>query len=176
MDNYSKVRTFVETQNDRTDVNRCDYNCMGWALNIRQWLRPLDTYDAWDYNDANRYQYLDELLFDYANDEDAVRERFIGEEVTALKDVWGLRPATQEEINNEDIPLIAFREKIDFVYDYDNDCWYTYDTDFHFRKRINGIWTEKMGGGRITICEEPIESDYWDGGYDSDIYYFVKEL
>jgi len=178
MSKYSEVKEFVARQNDK-DYNascRCSYNCMGWALNIKQWLRPLDTYDMWDYDCVERDDFINNLLDDYCNDDDAVREYFESLEVDALIDVWGLRFATQEEINNEAVTLIAFREKIDFGYDSGSERYYVSDSDFHFRKRINGVWTEKMGGTKIRVCEDDIDSDEWCGGYDGDIYYFVKEL
>ena len=144
---------------------------MGWALGIKQWLRPLDVYDSWDFESPDREGYINELLFDNDDNEELVRTIMENKDVEALIKVWGLQFATLEEINNEDITLIAFREKNDFALDdYGHLC--VEDTDFHFRKRINGIWTEKLGGAYIRICDDSVDSDVWYGGYD-DIYFIL---
>jgi hypothetical protein len=173
IDRRNKVNDFIEFRNDEMHEKGEYYNCMGWALNIKQWLRPLDLYGVWDSESTNREERINELLWEYEYDEDATREAFTNQEVEALKDVWGLRFATKEEIADENVTLIAFREAILFCLDGDGEIC-CYDGDFHFRKRIDGVWTEKLGSDSIQVCDEPIDT-VWNDFYDGDIFYFVKE-
>lgn len=164
----TEVQNLINSKNSEYRKNKEWYNCMGWALDIKEWLRPVDYGDAWD-----RESYINDLLFQLDYNEDQMRDLLLHKEVKALINKWGCRLATAKEIEDENFPLIAFREQVDLYMD-DDKCLRCYDTDFHFRKRINGIWTEKMGCCPIRICIDEI-NDVWCGGYDRDIVYLVKE-
>lgn len=172
MDNIQVVKDLITKKNNEYIGYKEHYNCMGWALDVKRWLRPL-MYHA-EFDDYPREVMVDDLIFELDTDDEVIiSEKLLSMETDALIKDFGLSLATTAEISNPLIDLIAFREQVDFTLGNDGlRCW---DTDFHFRKRVNGIWTEKCGGTKIRICNtQDMEEDLWNDTYCGRVVYFVK--
>lgn len=123
-----------------------EYNCMGYAFGIEEWLvvEDLTQYDHYE-EIAEKFKSLDDVVDDRAN--------FILEIFDEYKVV---DEATMLALPVE-VPVIAFA-----VGHY----------DFHFMKRILGEWFEKMGGQSIKKnTHKPIPK--FTDEYKSKRVYFI---
>lgn len=156
---------YLNDKKTRNKVNTMisDYNCGGWALKTFSWYLP--------YNEDNHFD-LAEELYKYGWSKEEVQEEILQNDFEILlKDFSDkLIPIDSIEDAKEGDTVIAYRLYVEF-FDENN----MVDTDFHFRVRENGSWTEKCGGGIVHPClftEEP-----WNTGgdciYDSKILYFI---
>lgn len=135
------------------------YNCMGYALGIKKWLRPdalLDFRNS-DPEDEYDYEYDDEVetYTDYISGAIAVVEELV--------DTYKLKPVQRKD-------MVRGKEYVAFRMG---------PNDFHFLLRHkNGYWTGKMGSAPIRrIRKSQVFAPQWGTGpdrYDTPIYLFEK--
>lgn len=146
------------------------YNCGGLALRTYTWVTPYYEVDEdkpegqeW-YTQEAREEWIEYLAKCKFSDEEI-------EDMVAESDAAHLLLKFDflEKIDYTDITkdgrYIAYRV---FVIT-DTGDGSIYDTDFHFKVCINGFWYEKLGDGRVRLCDlDP--GDAWDYP-DSDLCY-----
>ena len=155
------------------------YNCGGLALNVFNWVVPYMRTDETCFFDStivDEYTDVDrEDLMCALNDEgwskSEIEKEILERDVQFLLDHYPFL----ERVNLEDCAptdtVVAYRLFVEFSDDY------VYDTDFHFKVRINGFWFEKLGGNKVTLT--PLLPDKpWEytGNctYTSPIVYFIR--
>lgn len=156
---------YIYHTNIRTAANTRDFNCMGYALGIEDWLAPPDMqrfenifYDDEHYEDEE----YDENKHPKYGVNYALTARIIAKE---LAYEYNLKPVERKD-------MVRGREYIAFRMG---------PNDFHFILRHkNGTWTHKMGNYPIhKIQEFLVFSQKWGDDrtfYDSPIYLFEKPL
>lgn len=181
-DSYDRYNDRHGRNIDNTDGD--SYNCGGYALETYIWEEPTDCVDAYDV--AYNVDYADEC------DEDGY-DRFMTEFLEeATRDMIAEFEGRLERISYDDIfqektknsTIVAFRiacnveTYIDGDDSEDGSGALTFDIDFHFAKRKDGHWTEKMGAGVITDSEftdmtilEPWDHEYYN--YNSPVAFFI---
>ena len=164
------------------------YNCGGLALNTFNWYKPYEGAFEWreqllvdwsgDYYDAGG-ELVDDIEVIVAELENRLLMRdvlymlrqFKGRlrRVDGIEDLW----------KNE--RLIAYRIGVQYDYDEEENTFYDFDIDFHYRfyDDEKEAWVEKCGGGEIKRCEEsddiaPWKYFFWN--YTSDVVYFALRL
>lgn len=178
--------------NDRhgRDISNTDtfiYNCGGYALETYIWEEPTVYVDAYetafdtdfcDMDDLSAYErFMDSILEQSVQN---MLEEFNGRlERISYQDIFC------EATKN--LTIVAFRIACNvgnYIDEYDEDDDFepenelTFDIDFHFAKRKDGRWTEKMGSGSITnsIFTDSTILEPWDHGYynyNSSVAFFV---
>lgn len=155
------------------------YNCGGLALNVFNWVVPYTRTDELyffdsamddEYTDVDREDLMC-ALHEEGWSENEIEEEILERDVQFLLDHYPFL----ERVNLEDCAptdtVIAYRLFVEFYDDY------VYDTDFHFKVRINGFWFEKLGGNKVTLTQL-IPDQPWDYpgncAYTSPIVYFIR--
>lgn len=133
---------------DRTNVSHESYNCAGLALNTFTWYKP--------YSDDMEG---DMILYDCTLTIKEKLQMMVDQILIEFDDV---RVVTSEDELNSDEYLIALRLS---------------KSDFHFLKKVSGIWISKCGMSYITILKENITETWCNGygDYNSDIVYLAKK-
>lgn len=175
---YTKLSEFYFNKNKYKKINnsvRCfaysskklyrehirSYNCMGYALGIKEWLRPevLDCFRNSDPEDEYYYEY------DYDDEIETYTDYISGAiaVVEELVDTYKLKPVQRKD-------MVRGKEYIAFRMG---------PNDFHFLLRHrNGYWTGKMGSAPIRrIRKSQVFAPQWGTGpdrYDTPIYLFEK--
>ena len=164
-DNYSDWRNDNKERNSENSEN-WKYNCGGYALGTYSWYKPYDYIEI--FNDELQDAVDDDM------DENEIKDNILNETFEQiLRDFKELKEISEEEIDKYD-RVIAYR-----IYFKKSDYFDTWDWDFHFRVKENGIWTEKCGGLPIQECEynanEELEWDVEDEdfAYNSSIRYLA---
>lgn len=143
-------------------------NCGSYALNVKEWYISDRDFDNTDiaYSMLGHGEHIDEVL-DYITSLNVsqILEDF-GKEIRTV-------------INKEDVTdkeeLIAFRIGIFNDEDYEGEI----DTDFHFRVKRNGVWSEKCGSTEVKYCELQ-EFENWENNsgevYNGPVVFFAKRI
>ena len=187
--NYlDSVRLDVDNDTEKRNTRNSPlerYNCGGYALSTFTWVCPYVSFYTKQYESITKHG-IEELAYNETTREDLMYSMYykgalISEiESTILqKDVKYLLQRypflEQVDINEVDksVPLIAYR--IFVKEQFENEL----DSDFHFKRRKNGIWSEKMGAHCIRDCrlqkDRPWVYSSNDTVYDSDIIYFINK-
>lgn len=156
----------IKKLRDEFNTNRHDYNCGGYAFHTFSWYAP--------YNAPNHTmgEYGDRYASSGFTEEEAMR-RFTKHCVRYMEnDFKGklrqIRSLTEASPNDT---VILFRVGLRFDA---GECW---DSDFHFRVRRNGKWTEKCGGAEIEDSAPELTQPWvdWetDFTYDGPIAMFI---
>ena len=144
-----------------------DYNCGGYALKTFNWYLPWGNHT---------HSELAEDFYQEGLSKEEIQKAILKEDLKTLltdfKDKL-IYISSIEEASPKDT-VIAYRLYVK-IYDDEDEMCENVDTDFHFRVRINNLWSEKCGSCEIKSClftEGP-----WDVGgdciYDGPILYFI---
>lgn len=157
--------------NDKKERNMSNtpidmYNCGGYALKTFNWYLPYGKYNHLD---------IAEALYEKGMSKEEIQDEILKEDLqTLLSDFNGklIYISSIEEASPEDT-VVAYRLYLKIFEEEDEMCE-NIDTDFHFRVRINNLWSEKCGEGEVKKCnftEEPWPNT--DCTYDGPILYFI---
>lgn len=152
------------------DKRRTHANCGSYALNVQEWVVPVDD-DEYDHDTREDMMYgIWEVTEDEKEVADALAER---DWEQILADFPYLKPIGHPREVPDDKEVIAYR--VGIRYDEGEDYL---DEDFHFRVRRNGVWYEKQGTQDPHECYcQSIEGEWLtpmgDLEYNSKTYYAV---
>lgn len=155
------------------DIPRKHSNCGSYALNVQEWVVPVDD-DEYDHDTRDDIMYgVWEATEDEKETADALAAR---DWEQILRDFPYLRPIPHPTAVPDDVEVIAYRVGIA----YDESADYL-DEDFHFRVRRNGVWYEKHGTQEPHECYCQFVEGEWttptgDLVYNSDTYYAAIEV
>ena len=155
------------------DKRRAYANCGSYALNVQEWVVPVDD-DEYDHDTREDMMYG---IWEATGDEKEVADALVERDWEQIqKDFPFLRPIGHPNEVPDDVEVIAYR--VGIAYDEDTDYL---DEDFHFRVRRNGIWHEKHGTMDPHECYcQSIEGEWVtpmsDLEYNSDTYYAAVDM
>ena len=135
-------------------IERCDYNCGGYALNTFDWYMPIDPIDRNTGNMIQKYglkkagdKMRDRILFDFSNN---------------IREIFDIKEVKKNE------RLILFRLGVDF-----------WGGDFHFVVRKGRNFFHKRGGSewieRMTK-EQALNQEWCEGRYSGPVYMFAMRV
>lgn len=154
---------------NRDNTERHDYNCAGFALETYNWYAPYT-------KKMSNIKLIEQLISNGIDDEDLVTAIMLNYNVSIiLKDFKDRVRVFSHHTSplKENERLIAFR----VYFEWRDDCKTIFDCDFHFMKKEDDIWYEKMGGCPIEeVCKAEYPSlDDW-GVYNSDTIYLAVKI
>lgn len=167
------------------NTNQFRYNCGGYAFETFNWFLPYQfDFDNPDCDSERDMEILELLQSDFSIEE--IYEEIEYRDIEHIKYVLGERVRvinTLEELCENEY-AVAYRfyihpnKEADFFEDDADDC---FDYDFHFRKFMDGIWTEKLGCGSIEEIDwDEKNTDSWECSeelvYDSKTIFFAVKI
>ena len=172
------------------NIDKCLYNCGGFALGLIEWVTPYiscnncvyvkenlpitDWDELCDSCEESQYARLDYI--EYCIDScglDTALQIIIKSDVRMLVNKYPFLQRIDASDCIKYNKIIAYRIGVNIFEDSDE-----IEQDFHFRVKINGKWYEKCGAGaikEININESSINQPWQvaDFVYNSPIIYFI---
>jgi len=151
-------------------MNEEKYNCGGYALGTYDWFKPYD-YDSEDREDIIYERYCD------GESRESIRDSLLFDDIDYMLDYFKgqLHQVDPSKVDDSE-DLICYR--ISVIIDEEDDNYPFIHSDFHFKVRRDGEWSEKLGEDLPQNCELRPNEDWFLNStviYDSEIIYFILD-
>lgn len=176
MKNYRNYKKNSKTNTDLINNPKC--NCGSYAFNLVEWFLPVypDVEEDEEVMWENRHNCIQNWV-DCTQTKIEAISNLLEEDVGVILSLFPeVQRITWNEVSNipKEKRLIAYRLMV--IVDEEKEV---IDTDFHFKVRINGRWSEKSGSAYIHSCSEEIDETMpWVDGeliYEGPIAFFIMD-